>query len=168
MAVPDLMASVNSHIAAEVAPLELTGLGMNRAELLRNPRLTERVVHDLNREPALPFSDGRFEAVLCTVSVEYLVRPIEVFREVRRVLRAGAAFLITFSDRWFPPKGIRVWTELHSFERLGLVADWLRQTGGFADVRTESFRGLPRPVADKYASMTNRSDPIFCVWGWAA
>jgi SAM-dependent methyltransferase len=167
MAVLDLMASVNSHIAAEVTPLELTGLGMNRTELLRNPRLTERVVHDLNRDPALPFSDGRFEAVLCTVSVEYVVHPVEVFREVRRVLRAGAPFLIAFSDRWFPPKVIRIWTELHPFERLGLVLDWLRQSGGFAAVRTESFRGLPRPLSDKYASITSRSDPIFCVWGWA-
>jgi hypothetical protein len=63
---------------------------------------------------------------------------------------------------------IRIWTELHPFERLGLVLDWLRQSGGFAAVRTESFRGLPRPLSDKYASITSRSDPIFCVWGWAA
>lgn len=168
MRVLDLMSSVNSHLPEEIAPLEVTGLGMNEAELLRNPRLAERVVHDLNRNRSLPFADGRFDAALCTVSVEYLIRPVEVFREVRRVLRAGAPFVLSFSERWFPPKVIRIWTELHPYERLGLVLDWLHRAGGFAGLGTESLRGLPRPADDKYAGLTRRSDPLYCAWGLAA
>jgi SAM-dependent methyltransferase len=168
MRVLDLMSSVNSHLPEAIAPLEVVGLGMNEAELLRNPRLAERIVHDLNRSPSLPFADGRFEAALCTVSVEYLIRPVEVFREVRRVLRAGAPFVLSFSERWFPPKVIRIWTELHPYERLGLVLDWLHRAGGFAGLRTESLRGLPRPADDKYAGLTRRSDPLYCAWGLAA
>jgi ubiquinone/menaquinone biosynthesis C-methylase UbiE len=47
------------------------------------------VAHDLNREPRLPFPDAHFDAALCAVSVQYLVRPVEVFAEVARVLRPG-------------------------------------------------------------------------------
>ena len=46
---------------------------------------------------------------MCCVSVDYLVRPIEVFREVARVLRPGGHFVCTFSNRCFPTKAIRGW-----------------------------------------------------------
>jgi ubiquinone/menaquinone biosynthesis C-methylase UbiE len=63
------------------------------AELDQNPQAHQRVVHDLNREPALPFTDACFDGAMCTVSVDYLARPIEVFDEVARVLRPGAPFV---------------------------------------------------------------------------
>ena len=31
---------------------------------------------------------------------------------------------MTFSDRWFPTKAIELWSELHPFERMGLVLDY--------------------------------------------
>ena len=73
----DLMSSWISHF--RTAPRSLTVLGMNRAELDANPMATGRVVHDLNLEPVLPFADALFDAVTCCVSVDYLVRPLEVF-----------------------------------------------------------------------------------------
>ena len=82
---------------------------MNRDELAANPAASERVVHDLNVDPTLPFADDSFDAVVCCVSVDYLVRPIEVFRDVRRVLRPGGPFVCTFSNRLFPTKAIRGW-----------------------------------------------------------
>ena len=165
MAVLDLMSSWTSHLPEGLADLEVTGLGMNAAELERNERLTGRVVHDLNREPRLPFADAAFDAALCTVSVEYLTRPVEVFAEVARVLRPGAPFVLTFSDRWFPPKVVRIWTELHPFERMGLVLEYFRRAGAFTDLNTESARGWPRPDDDKYAHMLAHADPLYAVWG---
>ncbi len=73
----DLMSSWVSHFTG--APRHLTVLGMNAAELARNPQASEMVVHDLNAEPRLPFDDASFDAAVCCVSVDYLVRPIEVF-----------------------------------------------------------------------------------------
>jgi SAM-dependent methyltransferase len=165
MAVLDLMSSWVSHLPEDIAQLRVTGLGLNREELERNPRLTERVVHDLNTEPTLPFADGTFDAAICTVSVEYLIRPIEVFAEVARVLKPGASFTVTFSDRWFPTKAIELWTELHPFERLGLVVEYFRKAGIFTGLSTESLRGLPRPADDKYADRLAQSDPVFAVRG---
>ena len=83
----DLMGSWVSHF--RVAPARLTVLGMNEAELAANPAATATIVHDLNADPVLPFDAGVFDAVVCCVSVDYLLRPVEVFRDVRRVLRPG-------------------------------------------------------------------------------
>jgi SAM-dependent methyltransferase len=165
MRVLDLMSSWVSHLPEDIADLDVTGLGLNREELDRNPSLAGRIVRDLNADPRLPFGDACFDAAICTVSVEYLIRPIEVFREVARVLRPGAPFVLTFSDRWFPTKVVALWTELHPFERLGLVLDYFRLSGGFSELTSESIRGRPRPADDPYAAQRRTADPVFTVSG---
>ncbi len=72
--------------------------------------------------------------------------------------------MITFSDRWFPPKAIRVWGEIHPFERLGLALG-LQAEAGFADLHTETLRGLARPEEDRIDRPA--ADPLFAVWGRA-
>ena len=57
----DLMSSWVSHLPPERNYAGVTGLGMNAEELAHNPRLTERIVHDLNEDPILPFDSGRFD-----------------------------------------------------------------------------------------------------------
>jgi SAM-dependent methyltransferase len=165
MRVLDLMASCNSHLPDDATGIDVTGLGMNTEELARNPQLAQRIVQDLNEQPSLPFASREFDLVLCALSVEYMVRPQEVFVEVARVLKPGGTFLVSFSERWFPPKAIRLWSELHPFERIGLVLDYFGRSGGFVDLNAESLRGLPRPEDDKYFRMTKLSDPIYAVWG---
>jgi SAM-dependent methyltransferase/FKBP-type peptidyl-prolyl cis-trans isomerase 2 len=160
----DLMASWRSHLPASLERADVAGLGMNEAELQANPQLGAAVVQDLNTEPRLPFADSSFDAVVCTVSVEYLVRPVDVFAEIKRVLTPGGCFIVTFSNRWFPPKVVRVWQELHEFERPGLVLEYFLQAG-YTALETWSMRGLPRPADDKYADRLTVSDPVHAVWG---
>ena len=161
----DLMASWESHLPDDLVLDELVGLGMNAEELAANPRFARHLVHDLNLKPTLPFADGEFDAVVCSLSVEYLVKPFEVFAEVARVLRPGGRFVVTFSNRWFPPKAIRIWEGMHEFERPGLVLEYFIRDGLFADLETWSIRGLPRPAEDKYANRYADSDPVHAVWG---
>jgi SAM-dependent methyltransferase len=161
----DLLGSWSSHLPEPLPLNSLTVLGMNGEELAANPRATERVVHDLNRDPRLPFGEGRFDAVVCTVSVEYLTRPFDVFAEVARVLKPGGVFAATFSNRWFPPKVIRVWPVLHEFERMGLVLEYFLHSGKYTWLRTYSLRGLPRPANDRHAALLPYSDPVYAVWG---
>ena len=161
----DLMSSWTSHLPEDLAAASVTGLGMNAAELAANARLTSYHVHDLNQTPCLPYPDASFDAVICTVSVEYLTRPFEVFADVARVLSPGGVFVVTFSDRWFPPKAIRVWKELHPFERMGMVLELFRQSERFTSLATFSSQGRPRPANDKYADRMLFSDPVFGVWG---
>jgi len=162
----DLMSSWHSHLPEPLAAGTVVGLGLNRAELEANPVLDERLVQDLNAEGRLPFPDGSFDAVVCTVSVEYLVDPFAVFREVGRVLRPGGVFVVTFSNRWFPPKAIAIWEGIHEFERPGLVLEYFAESGLFQGLETWSLRGLPRPADDKYADRLAHSDPIYGVWGY--
>jgi SAM-dependent methyltransferase len=162
----DLMSSLRSHFPRGVRPREVVGLGMNSNELDSNPTLAGRVVHDLNRDPVLPFGEGRFDAVLCSLSVEYLARPIEVFADVARVLRPGGLLACSFSNRWFPGKAIRLWSELHEFERMGLVAEYFHAAGLYEEVVTFSERGWPRPndPGDRYSGRLQGSDPVYGVW----
>lgn len=167
MNVLDLMSSWVSHLPSSLENLHVTGLGMNQPELDANPRLAARIMHDLNLNPLLPFADASFDAVLCTASVEYLTRPLEVMHELARICKPGGVVAITFSTRWFPTKAITLWTEMHPFERQGLVLDYFLKTGKFGDLHTESIRGLPRPENDPHIRQTRLSDPIFAVWGTA-
>jgi SAM-dependent methyltransferase len=160
----DLMTSWKSHLDL-AAPGAVAGLGMNAEELAANPVLAERVVQDLNLAPNLPWPEATFDAVVCTVSVEYLTDPFAVFAEVRRVLKPGGRFILSFSNRYFPPKVIRVWADAHPFERSGLVLEYFLRDGGFRDLATFSLTGLFRPEDDKYAAQTPWSDPIHAVWG---
>jgi SAM-dependent methyltransferase len=161
----DLMGSWTSHMPEDLELGSLSVLGMNCAELDANPRATERAVHDLNLVPRLPFADGRFDAVVCTVSVEYLTRPFEVFADVARILKPGGIFVHTFSNRWFPPKVTRIWQELHEFERMGLVLEYFLESGKYTALETYSIQGLPRPENDRYYGSMPYADPVFAVWG---
>ena len=125
----DLMSSWVSHLST--SPRRLTVLGMNTAELEANTRADAVVVHDLNVDPTLPFDDAAFDTVVCTVSVDYLTRPVAVFSEVARVLRPGGAFALTFSNRCFPTKAVRGWLETDDDDRMTIVETYFRASGAF-------------------------------------
>ncbi|MBS3755839.1 MAG: methyltransferase domain-containing protein [Desulfobacterales bacterium] len=165
MRVLDLMSSWRSHVPENARPKEMIGLGMNAREMEDNPQLTDFVIHDLNEKPQLPFADNTFDRIICTVSVEYMTRPLEIFIESARILKPGGVLIHTFSNRWFPPKVIRLWTELHEFEHMGLVMDYFLRTEKFTDLATFSSRGWDRPETDRYWPDMPQSDPVFAVWG---
>ena len=166
MHVLDLMSSWVSHLP-EDRSLTITGLGMNQEELEKNPQLAIHAIQDLNAKPRLPWPDANFDAAICTVSIEYLTRPVEVMQEVGRVLKPGAPFVVSFSDRWFPTKVVGIWNDLHPFERMALVLAYFHRAGNFTDLATESVSGYPRPADDKYADRLQLADPIFAVSGRA-
>ena len=137
----DLMSSWVSHLPpAEVLPLaRVDGLGMNAEVLAANPRLDGWVVFDLNAAAAegvpLPFPDAAFDAVLITVSFQYLTDPVATLQEVARVLRPGGVLVVTFSDRMFPTKAVRIWQETPPEMRSSLIAHLLGSAGGFRPAR---------------------------------
>jgi FKBP-type peptidyl-prolyl cis-trans isomerase 2 len=166
MRVLDLMSSWKSHLPQGLRLEQVSGLGLNEKELAKNNDLTDWVVHDLNKNPILPYEAESYDAAVCTVSVEYLIDPETVFKEIGRILRPGGIFIVTFSNRWFPEKVIHIWKELHDFERMGLVMEYFRRSQMFKDLETYSIRGLPRPENDKYFPDLMESDPIYAVWGY--
>jgi SAM-dependent methyltransferase len=147
----DLMSSWVSHFRQ--SPRRLTVLGMNAAELEANADADARVVHDLNADQRLPFADGSFDGVVCCVSVDYLVRPIEVFREAARVIRPGGAFVCTFSNRCFPTKAIRGWLASDDEQHCALVSEYFRRAGGWTPA-----------VAQLRTPRGHAGDPLYAVW----
>jgi SAM-dependent methyltransferase len=130
-AILDLMSSWRSHLPPELMPARVVGLGLNRSEMEDNPALTEIVTHNLNRPPQLPFEDASFDGAVLTVSVQYLIHPLEVFAEVGRVLKSGAPFIVTFSNRMFPTKAVAIWANASEQQRVDLVGYYFTHSAAF-------------------------------------
>jgi SAM-dependent methyltransferase len=131
----DLMSSWRSHLPPEADYQRVVGLGMNQEELRQNPQLTEYIVHNLNVQPELPFADASFDGCVLAVSVQYLTRPVDVFRDVGRVLRPGAPFITVFSNRMFPTKAVAVWRSLDDHGHIQLVGQYYHLAGCFDQIR---------------------------------
>jgi SAM-dependent methyltransferase len=129
----DLMSSWISHLPPERRYASVAGLGMNAAELDANERLDVRVVQDLNRDPHLPFGDGSFDAVMIAVSVQYLTRPVEVFRDIARVLAPRGRVIVAMSHRCFPTKAVRAFHQLSADDRIRLVGAYMELAGGLVE-----------------------------------
>jgi SAM-dependent methyltransferase len=127
----DLMSSWISHLPEEMVFQKVCGLGMNLEELRRNPRLHDFVVQDLNLDPVLPYPESSFDAVLIAVSVQYLTKPVEVFKSIGRVLKPGGYCIVSTSHRLFPTKAIRAFMVLPATQRCALVASYFNYTGLF-------------------------------------
>ena len=146
------MSSWRSHLPAALGACEVVGLGMNAEEMADNPQLARHVVHDVNRDPRLPFDDESFDGVTCAVSIQYVTHPLQLFREVRRVLRPGAPFVVSFSNRCFPTKAVAVWLETGDDQHRALVRAYFDSSGGWTDVRDEDRSSDPD------------ANPLYAVW----
>ena len=162
-AILDLMSSWRSHLPAQLRPARVVGLGMNRAEMEDNPALTEIVIHNLNRAPRLPFADAEFDGAIVTVSVQYMTAPIETFAEVGRVLKPGAPFIVTFSNRMFPTKAIAIWQNLDDYDHVKLVARYFMESGKFENIEFID-KSAPDPLRSNPISPP--SDPLWAVAGY--
>lgn len=147
----DLMSSWISHFSTE--PKALIALGRNASELAVNEQAQGAVVADLNRNQGLPFADRSFDSVVCCVSIDYLIRPLEVFDEVRRVLRPSGVFCCTFSNRCFPSKAIAGWLGAGDQGHLQLVTRYFELVDGWA-----------APSVGIAIAPGRGSDPLYAVW----
>jgi SAM-dependent methyltransferase len=145
----DLMSSWRSHLPQGTR--EAVGLGLNAEEMADNPQLTSHVVHDVNRDPRLPFGDEAFDGAMCAVSIQYVTHPLLLFREVHRVLRPGAPFVVSFSNRCFPTKAVAVWLGMTDQQHVALVRAYFESAGGWTQV-----------TADDRAR--GGGDPLYVVW----
>jgi len=152
----DLMSSWRSHLPPALEPRRVVGLGLNRAEMADNPALTDIVIHNINRQPRLPFDDASFDGAVMTVSVQYLTHPIEVFTEVARVLRSSSPFVVTFSNRMFPTKAISLWQMASEQQRPEIVRSYFAEPGTFEKIE----------LIDHSRRAGVPSDPIWAVVGY--
>jgi len=144
---------------------------MNAQELESNERLTEWVQRDLNREPSLPFEDESFDTVLNVVSVDYLAQPQEVFSEMHRVLRPGGAAIMSFSNRCFPTKAVKVWLDADEAQRQKIVASYFHYAplDGWTDIMAIDLKPkraggmLPSSLLGLLGGFLPSGDPMWVV-----
>ncbi len=127
----DLMSSWLSHLPEEKTYRRVVGLGMNEREMDRNKQLNEWLVHDLNANPSLPFESDEFDGGMICVSLDYLVAPVAVLKEMGRVLKKDAPLIITYSNRYFESKATAAWLHLSDEQRAYLIKSFLTETQAF-------------------------------------
>ena len=128
----DLMSSWRSHIPGNIVIGEVYGLGMNSEEMSNNPQLDHWIVKDINKDPKLPYEENLFDAVIVVVSVQYITDPIEIFKEVNRVLKRNGKFHVVYSNRMFPTKATKIWKVFDDIERASLIGSYFANSGGWS------------------------------------
>lgn len=159
----DIMSSWVSHLPDEIEFAHVEGHGLNTEELARNPRLSHYFVQDLNQNPALPLPDQSFDAVLNTVSIQYLQYPEAVFAEIYRILKPGGVVIVSFSNRMFFQKAIQAWREGSETDRVGLVKRYFESVPGFSTPEVVTHQ--PQLSASSFLQWFNLSagDPFYAV-----
>jgi len=135
----DICSSWVSHYPLEfnkVTMKRISGTGMNKYELMANDQLTDFVPKNLNDDTSLEeYPDNTFDFVTCVVSIDYLIHPIELLREVHRVLKPGGKVIISQSNRCFPSKAIAMWLKMNDRQHLELINGYFQYAGGFKSPR---------------------------------
>ena len=155
----DICSSWISHFPADFTSTmgKRVGLGMNEMELKENKQLTEYVVSNLNKTPKLPFDDNSFDVITCVVSVDYLNKPLEIFREAARVLRPGGKFILSQSNRMFPTKAIQIWLNTNDLEHVFIIGSYFHYSGAFQPATAVDIS----PRSSAFSLM--QSDPMFII-----
>ncbi|GER25172.1 methyltransferase [Striga asiatica] len=153
VALLDMCSSWVSHYPKGYKQSRIAGMGLNEEELKRNPVLTEYVVQDLNVDPRLPFEDNTFDVITNVVSVDYLTKPIDVFKEMSRILKPGGLAIISFSNRCFFTKAISIWTSTGDADHVMIVGAYFHYAGGFEP-----------PEAVDISPNPGRTDPMYLVY----
>jgi SAM-dependent methyltransferase len=128
----DMMSSWVSHLPDEMEFEYVEGHGLNESELAKNPRFNHYFVQNLNQELKLPLQDNSFDAVLNTVSVQYLQYPEAIFAEVYRILKPDGIAIFSFSNRMFYHKAIAAWRDASESDRVELVKGYFHSVSGFS------------------------------------
>jgi ubiquinone/menaquinone biosynthesis C-methylase UbiE len=117
-------------------------------------------VHDVNANPQLPFATATFDAVVITVSIQYLTQPLAVFREVNRVLRPGGLFVVIFSNRMFPTKAVAIWRALSDEQHSELIETYFQQAGSFVGIEAQNRTPFALTYTDPvYVVMARKDNP---------
>ena len=74
------------------------------------------------------------------VSVDYLIRPLEIFKEVNRVLRPGGKFILSQSNRCFPTKAIAMWLGMSDLQHCLVIGEILGDTWRYREIQGDVGR----------------------------
>ncbi|CAM9221038.1 unnamed protein product [Ascophyllum nodosum] len=138
----EIGSSVDSYLPEDLSFSEVVGLGMNADEMAANPRLTKRVVQDLNAKWELPYDDDSFDFVVMANTIEFLKNPRFVMREVYRVLRPEGLCMIPFTSQGaykeYEKKQIKMWKTMNDAQHMWIVGSFFKFS---ADAGWDNLKG---------------------------
>ena len=172
----------NIEAAAQKGDLQITGMGMNAAELAANNALNAgRLLVDLNEEPDVAAAlkaqgqkaeetTEKLDASTCVVSIDYLTSPVALLRSLRAATKPGGTVHLVISNRCFPTKAISRWLRVDEHERLLMVGDFLHFAGwkGIEIVEISDGKMRPEEQAGGEAAASNSLQGLFGLMGMAA
>jgi SAM-dependent methyltransferase len=157
----DMMSSWVSHLPEAIEFEHVEGHGLNAEELAKNRRLDHYFVQNLNQNQKLPLPDQAFDAVLNTVSVQYLQKPEAVFAEIHRILKPGGIAIVSFSNRMFYQKAIQAWRDGSERDRVALVNRYFTSVPGFSQPETITRTASTPPFLQMLG--VGGGDPFYAV-----
>ncbi|AFZ33875.1 Methyltransferase type 11 [Stanieria cyanosphaera PCC 7437] len=157
----DLMSSWVSHLPEEMEFAHVEGHGMNEEELAKNPQLNHYFIQNLNQNPQFLLADADFDAVLITVSVQYLQYPEAIFSEIYRILKPNGITIVSFSNRMFYQKAIAAWRDGTESSRVELVKQYFQSVSGFSSPEV-IVRQSPVPTMLRMLGLVG-GDPFYAV-----
>ena len=170
----DLCASHVSHYPYAYA--YVLGHGLNREELERNEQFRRGMnaffVRNFNEHPVVDAPDRTFDMVSMCVSIQYMQRGEELFREIFRVLKPGGVAIISYSNRMFYEKAVSVWRDGTGYSRTQLVKSYFQNVNGFTEPEVitevlpdgiEDKKGNPFVKMMKTFVKRTSSDPFYAV-----
>jgi SAM-dependent methyltransferase len=89
-------AGIVSQMNFRGLPAQMCGVDLD-PRVVENPMLDEGRVANASE---IPYEDGRFDVVFSDNVLEHLDEPLQVFREVARVLKPGGVFLFKTPNKW--------------------------------------------------------------------
>ncbi len=114
-----------------------------------------------------PQPTGEYDAVVCTQYIEYLADPVSFLQTISQHLKPDGIIIIGFTNHYDRTRVVHGWTDMHEFEHMGLVLDYLRQAGLDANAGTLSTRNDWRPNNDPlFLETRGVSDPTYVVYGY--
>ena len=107
------------------------GIGMTEIELAKNEAFKSKkdyFVQNLNVNPVINAElapNDFFDFVTIAVSIDYLIHPKEVIHQILRTLKPNGILILSWSNRMFWSKAIKIWTDASESERVFIAASFL-------------------------------------------
>ena len=128
---------------------------MNAEELAANPQAAAGSCTTSTPTRCCRSRDATFDAAMCCVSVDYLTRPVEVFRDVGRVVRARRAVRVHVLEPLFPTKAIRGWLFTDDDDAPQIVADYFRRVRAIRSGAAAALHAARAPWRPALRSLGN-------------
>jgi Methyltransferase domain len=111
------------------------GVGWSSREMVTNPRLDDFIEQDLTVDPFLPLADNYFDFVVVPAMFQLFQRPLDMFREINRVLKPGGTAIIGVKlAMWsfLTMKQCRYYVETNYLEDMMACGSFFHYAGGFS------------------------------------